>query len=124
VRDLSPEAMRSVSSEELALLLLRSAASAGRAAQGAAARGDVGEQERLIRRVVEIVRQLTGSLDRGRGTVSRHLAAIYAYLLRRLAVAAHDPRALEEAVSDLQELAEVWAAAVTVDASVAEAGAA
>ena len=88
----------------LTLMLFQGAVRFGRQAQSALSAGDAPAGAHLVARVRAIVEELEG--------ISGHLAAIYAYLKRRLAVAADDPAALEEVVGDLEELGRTWEAVV------------
>lgn len=110
----SADEIASAPPDVLTLMLFEGAVRFGRRARHAIDTGEVAEGAELVGRVRAIVRELDSSLDHSvddaddAGGVSGHLAAIYDYLLRRLAVAVEEAEALDEVVADLGELAVTW----------------
>jgi flagellar protein FliS len=110
--DPSPEHTPSSSSEDLVLMLLEGAVRFGREAGAAIAAGDRPRGRQLVGRVRAIVEELDSALNPEAGTVTRHLAAIYRYVLRRVGPADVDAATLDEVVSDLEALRDAWTALV------------
>jgi len=108
----SPEQVRNASPEDLVLMLFEGAVRFGREAAAAIAEGDPLRGRRLVGRVRAIVEELDRSLNPEAGTITRHLAAIYEYVLRRIAPADVDAATLGEVVADLEVLREAWSALV------------
>lgn len=108
----TPAEIAAAPPDVLTLMLFQGAVRFGRQVQSALAAGDAPAGAHLVARVRAIVEQLEASLNPEAGPISGHLAAIYAYLKRRLALAAADPSALEEVVGDLEELGRTWEAVV------------
>jgi len=109
----SPDEIAAAPPDVLTLMLFEGAVRFGRRARHAIDAGRMAEGAELVSRVRAIVRQLDASLNHDAGEISGHLAAIYDYLLRRLAVAVEEADALDEVVADLQELALTWSAVVS-----------
>ena len=110
--DPSPENVQNASPEGLVLMLFEGAVRFGREARAALEAGDRDRGEALAGRVRAIVQELEKGLNPGAGSISRHLAAIYEYVLRRLDPATVDARTLDEVTADLQVLCEAWTALV------------
>jgi flagellar secretion chaperone FliS len=108
----SPEQIDSATPEDLVLMLFEGAVRFGRAAQEAIGRGDRAEGERLVGRVRAIVQELDNGLNPAAGSITRHLGAIYEYVLRRLDPATADAETVGEVIADLQVLCEAWHALV------------
>lgn len=115
----SLEQVQAASPEDLVLMLFEGAVRFGRDAQRAIDRGDHAEGVALIGRVRAIVEELDRGLNPAAGTITRHLSAIYEYVLRRLQPTA-DSETVGEVVADLLVLCEAWSA--LVDERRAEAG--
>lgn len=111
-RDPRSERVEQASPEELILMLFEGAVGFGNEARDALAGGDRATAEYKAGRVRAIVRELDGALNHEAGTISGHLAAIYDYVLRRLAPEDLDDACLAEVVADLEALAETWATVV------------
>ena len=110
--DLSPEQVMSASSEELVLMLFEGAVTFAEQARDAMRRGDDAEAAQRLGRVTAIVRELEASLDPSAGLVGQHLAAIYEYVLRRLAEPDLELATVEEIIDDLTALTEAWTGTV------------
>jgi flagellar protein FliS len=110
--DLSPEQVMSASSEELVVMLFEGAVRFAREARDAMARGDDAEAHARLGRVTAIVRELDASLDPSAGLVGQHLAAIYEYVLRRLAEPELELATVDEIIDDLTALTEAWTGTV------------
>jgi flagellar protein FliS len=108
----SPEQVQSASPEDLVLMLFEGAVRFGRQAQEALLAGDREAGAALAGRVRAIVEELDRSLNPAAGSISRHLSAIYEYVLRRLRPDAIDATTLGEVISDLEVLCEAWTALV------------
>lgn len=108
----SPEHVRDASPEDLVLMLFEGAVRFGRQAQQALIDGDRAAAAGLVGRVRAIVAELDRSLNPAAGSVTRHLSAIYEYVLRRLEPDAIDAPTLGEVICDLQVLCEAWTALV------------
>jgi flagellar secretion chaperone FliS len=96
---------------ELVRALYRSAIDAVRSARVELAQGNIAERARYICRAVSIVGELAGSLDHERGgSLSRRLAELYDFVLRRLTDANRWQKAepLSEAEGVLVTLLEGW----------------
>jgi flagellar protein FliS len=117
----SPADISSASPDRLTLMLFEGAVRFGRQAQTAIDSGDVPTGAHLVGRVHAIVDELDRSLNPSAGPISGHLGSIYDYLRRRLANAIDEQDALEEVVTDLDELRETWA--ILVENRAAEAAA-
>jgi flagellar protein FliS len=107
----SLEQVQAASPEDLVLMLFEGAVRFGREAQQAIDRGDRAEGVALIGRVRAIVEELDRGLNPAAGTITRHLSAIYEYVLRRLQPTA-DAGTVGEVVADLLVLCEAWNALV------------
>ena len=110
--DLSPEQVMSAPSEELVLMLFEAAVAFAREARDAIRRGDDAEAAQQIGRATAIVRELDSRLDPSAGLVGQHLAAIYEYVLRRLAGPRIEIATLDEVIDDLTALAGAWTGTV------------
>ena len=118
--DPSSEQVLSASSEELVVMLFEGAVRFAREARAAIEHGDRAAAVPLVERVRAIVRELDASLDPSAGLISNHLAAIYEYVLRRLAEPELDVATIDEVIDDLVALTDAWTGAVagrTVPAS-------
>jgi flagellar secretion chaperone FliS len=104
----SPEQVQSASPEDLVLMLFEGAVSFGRQAEEALRRGDRDRGAVLVGRVRAIVEELERGLNPAAGSISRHLAAIYEYVLRRLEPDAVDAGTVAEVIADLGVLCEAW----------------
>jgi flagellar protein FliS len=77
------------------------------------AAGDIAARSRQISRAVEIVLELSGSLDRDKGgELARNLVELYDYIQRRLLEAnvRQEDAPLAEALGLLHTMSEAWAA--------------
>ncbi len=108
----SLEQVQSASPEDLILMLFEGAVRFGAEADEALVRGDRENGARLIGRVRAIVEELDRGLNPEAGTITRHLGAIYEYVLRRLDPDTVDSPTLREVMADLQVLCEAWTALV------------
>lgn len=108
----SPEQVNSASPEDLILMLFEGAIRFGSEADAALVAGDRDTGLARVGRVRAIVEELERSLNPEAGTITRHLAAIYEYVLRRLDPATVDSSTLREVLADLQVLCEAWTALV------------
>lgn len=108
----SLEQVNSASPEDLVLMLFEGAIRFGREAEAALAAGDRDTGAGLIGRVRAIVHELDRGLNPAAGTITRHLAAIYEYVLRRLDSGEADATTVREVVADLEVLCEAWSALV------------
>lgn len=108
----SLEQVQAASPEDLVLMLFEGAVGYGRQAQQALDRGDRGEGIALVGRVRAIVEELDRGLNPAAGTITRHLSAIYEYVLRRLDPGTVDAATVGEVVADLLVLCEAWSALV------------
>ncbi len=106
------EKIESASPEELVLLLFEGAVRFGQEASAAIGAGNRTEGEQKVDRVRAIIRELDANLNPEAGVITRHLAAIYDYLLRRLSTPETSVEAIEEVIEDLQTLAQTWAVVV------------
>ena len=75
-------------------------------------RGDRATAAGLVGRVRAIVEELDRGLNPAAGSITRHLGAIYEYVLRRLDPDTVDAPTLREVIADLQVLCEAWTALV------------
>jgi flagellar protein FliS len=110
--DPSDEHVHNASPEALVLMLFEGAVRFGREASAAIAAGERDRGAALVGRVRAIVQELERGLNPAAGSISRHLAAIYEYVLRRLEPATIDAATLDYVVADLQVLCEAWTALV------------
>lgn len=97
---------------ELVCLLYQGAIDAVREARRHLASGDIAERTRAINRALDIIAELTGSLDRERGgDIAVRMAALYEYLYGGLVEAnlQQKDEPLSEALGLLTTLAEAWA---------------
>ena len=97
---------------ELVRLLYQAALAAVREARQALAAGEIAPRSRAISKACEIVIELNGALDHARGgDISRRLAALYDYILKRLLDAnlQQSDAPLAEVLTLLSTLAEGWA---------------
>ena len=108
----SPEQVQSASPEDLVLMLFEGAVRFGHQAQDALNAGDRDAGSVLVGRVRAIVEELDRSLNPEAGSITRHLSAIYEYVLRRLEPETIDATTLGEVISDLKVLCEAWTALV------------
>lgn len=108
----SLEQVQSASPEDLVLMLFEGAVSFGRQAEQALARGDREQGAALIGRVRAIVEELDRGLNPAAGSITRHLGAIYEYVLRRLDPETADAATVGEVIADLLVLCEAWSALV------------
>lgn len=106
----SIEQVQSASSEDLVLMLFEGAFRFGNEADEALVRGDRAAAAGLIGRVRAIVEELDRGLNPAAGSITRHLGAIYEYVLRRLDPDTVDSPTLREVIADIQVLREAWAA--------------
>jgi flagellar protein FliS len=108
----SLEQVQSASPEDLVLMLFEGAVSFGRQAQHALSQGDREKGAALVGRVRAIVEELDRGLNPAAGSITRHLSAIYEYVLERLEPDTIDATTLGEVISDLEVLREAWTALV------------
>ena len=108
----SLEQVQSASPEDLVLMLFEGAIRFGHQADEAIARGDREAGAGLIGRVRAIVQELDRGLNPAAGSITRHLGAIYEYVLRRLDPDTADSATIREVIADLQVLCEAWTALV------------
>jgi flagellar secretion chaperone FliS len=108
----SPDEITTASPEALVLMLFEGAVRFGREAQEAIAAGDRAAAAVLVGRVRAIVQELDRSLNPDAGSVTRHLGAIYEYVLRRLEPRTVDAATIGEVIADLAVLCEAWTALV------------
>ena len=108
----SLEQVQSASPEDLILMLFEGALRFGNEADEALVRGDRATAAGLIGRVRAIVEELDRGLNPAAGSITRHLGAIYEYVLRRLDPDTVDSPTLREVIADLQVLCEAWTALV------------
>ena len=106
----SPEKVHSASPEDLVLMLFEGAVRVGHQAQDALDAGDRDTGAGLVGRVRAIVEELDRSLNPAAGSITRHLSAIYEYVLGRLEPETIDATTLGEVISDLKVLCEAWTA--------------
>lgn len=106
----SLEQVQSASPEGLVLMLFEGALRFGNEADAALVRGDRATAAGLIGRVRAIVEELDRNLNPAAGSITRHLGAIYEYVLRRLDPDSVDSPTLREVLADLQVLCEAWTA--------------
>lgn len=106
----SLEQVQSASPEDLVLMLFEGAISFGRQAEQALTRGDRDEGLALVGRVRAIVEELDRGLNPAAGSITRHLGAIYEYVLRRLDPTTVDAATVGEVIADLLVLCEAWSA--------------
>jgi len=96
---------------ELVRLVYQAATRAVRNARRHLAAGDIAASARSITRACEILIELTGSLDHARGgEISRRLALLYDYMVRKLIEAnfRQSDALLAEVLSLLTTLSEAW----------------
>ena len=95
---------------ELVQILYEHAIKSVREARRALAGGDITGRARAISRVIGILGELQGSLDKDAGRISQNLAALYRYMLRRLTTASvrQDDGPLAEVESLLETLGSAW----------------
>ncbi|MBJ7456516.1 MAG: flagellar protein FliS [Thermoleophilia bacterium] len=108
----SLEQVQSASPEDLILMLFEGAIRFGNEADEALVRGDRATAAGLVGRVRAIVEELDRGLNPAAGSITRHLGAIYEYVLRRLDPDTVDSPTLREVIADLQVLCEAWTALV------------
>ncbi len=108
----SPEQVSSAAPEDLVLMLFEGAVRFGREAHRAISDGDRETGAALVGRVRAIVEELDRGLNPSAGAISRHLGAIYEYVLRRLDPETVDAQTLDEVIADLNVLCEAWTALV------------
>lgn len=106
----SPEQVRTASPEDLVLMLFEGAVSFSRQAEQALLRGDRAGGAALVGRVRAIVEELDRGLNPAAGSITRHLGAIYEYVLRRLEPDTVDAVTVGEVIADLLVLCEAWSA--------------
>ena len=108
----SAEQVSAAAPEDLVLMLFEGAVRFGHQAQRALADDDRETGAALVGRVRAIVQELDRGLNPAAGAISRHLGAIYEYVLRRLEPDTVDATTLEEVIADLSVLCEAWTALV------------
>jgi flagellar protein FliS len=108
----SLEQVQSASPEDLVLMLFEGAVAFGRQAQHALSQGDREKGAALVGRVRAIVEELDRGLNPAAGSITRHLGAIYEYVLRRLDPDTVEAETVGEVVADLLVLCEAWSALV------------
>jgi flagellar biosynthetic protein FliS len=108
--DPAHEHVRDAAPEELVALLVAAAGRFGAAASAAFRAGEDARAEALVARVRAVLRTLDATLNHDAGPISGHLAAIYEYVLRRLAPGSADAEVVDEVIADLEVLGEAWAA--------------
>ncbi len=108
----SLEQVQSASPEDLVLMLFEGAVSFGRQAEQALMKGDRDTGAALVGRVRAIVEELDRGLNPAAGSITRHLGAIYEYVLRRLDPDTVDAVTVGEVIADLGVLCEAWSALV------------
>jgi len=108
----SHEQVQTAAPEDLVLMLFEGAVRFGHQAQEALAADDRETAATLVGRVRAIVDELDRSLNPAAGTITRHLSAIYEYVLRRLEPETIDAPTLGEVIADLEVLCEAWTALV------------
>lgn len=96
--------------EDFVAALVAAAGGLGAAASAAFRAGQEARAETLVARMRAVLRPLDAILDRDAGPIGGHLAAIHAYVLRRLRPGSADAEVVDEVVADLQVLSEAWAA--------------
>jgi flagellar protein FliS len=119
--DPSPDTVLNASPERLVLMLFEGAVRFGDEARAAFEAGDRDRGEALVGRVRAIVEELETGLNPEAGSISRHLAAIYDYVLRRLDPGTVDADTLGEVTADLAVLCEAWTALVVERSAEAQA---
>jgi flagellar biosynthetic protein FliS len=102
-------------------MLFEGAVRFGDEARAAFEAGDRDRGEALVGRVRAIVEELETGLNPEAGSISRHLAAIYDYVLRRLDPGTVDADTLGEVTADLAVLCEAWTALVVERSAEAQA---
>ncbi|MGD9570737.1 MAG: flagellar export chaperone FliS [Thermoleophilia bacterium] len=117
----SLEQVRSASPEDLVLMLFEGAVSFGRQAEQALMKGDRATGAAMVGRVRAIVEELDRGLNPAAGSITRHLGAIYEYVLRRLDPDTVDAATVGEVIADLGVLCEAWSALVAERRAEAEA---
>ncbi len=108
----SLEQVQSAAPEDLVLMLFEGAVSFGRQAQNALDQGDRTTGAALVGRVRAIVEELDRGLNPAAGSITRHLGAIYEYVLRRLDPETVTAVVVGEVVADLLVLCDAWSALV------------
>lgn len=108
----SLEQVQSASPEALVLMLFEGAVHFGGQAAEALSHGDRVTGAALVGRVRAIVEELDRGLNPAAGSITRHLGAIYEYVLRRLEPDTVDATTLREVIADIQVLCEAWTALV------------
>lgn len=108
----SVDQIQSASPEGLVLMLFEGAIRFGAEADAALERDDRAAAAALVGRVRAIVEELDRGLNPAAGSITRHLAAIYEYVLRRLDPDTVDQATLREVMADLGVLCEAWTALV------------
>jgi flagellar secretion chaperone FliS len=96
---------------ELVRVLYQAAETAVRKARGHLAAGEIAERARSISQAYRVLSELNRSLDHQRGAdLSRRLARMYGYMMRRLIEANFEQRdePLAEVLGLLATLAEAW----------------
>lgn len=110
--DPNPDVIASARPDELILMLFEGAVRFGRdCVRHLDADRDAAASESLMR-VRDILTELDANLDRNAGAISRHLAAIYDYLIRRLSTPVVERDTILEVVGDIETLAQTWAVLV------------
>lgn len=108
----SPEQIAAAPPEALVLMLFEGAVRFGRQAQEALVAGDRAAAAAHVGRVRAIVQELDRGLNPDAGSITRHLGAIYEYVLRRLEPGTVDAVTVGEVIADLGVLCEAWTALV------------
>ncbi len=106
--DPTPEEILSARPDELVLMLFHGAAKFGREAVAHLDddRDDLAVES--VQRVRAILVELDRTIDHEAGPMGRHLAAIYDYLMRRIAAPVVERTDILEVVSDIESLSEAW----------------
>lgn len=95
----------------LVLMLMDGALERLAIAQGCMERNDIGGKAQLINRAIQIIGELRGSLDMGKGAeIAANLDALYDYMCRRLLQASlkNDVGMVQEVSNLLRELRGAW----------------
>lgn len=106
--DPTPEQIMAARPDELVLLLFQGAANFGRQAVAHMDADRDDEASASVERIRAILVELDSTIDRSAGTMGRHLAAIYEYLMRRISAPVVERNDILEVVSDIETLADAW----------------
>lgn len=110
--DPNPDAIATARPDELILMLFEGAVRFGRQSVAQLDADQDAAAAESVARVRAILTELDESLDRDAGAISRHLAAIYDYLIRRLSAPVVERDTILEVVGDIETLAQTWAVLV------------